>query len=99
MIIEVGAYCPVELAFLLGWCAGIFLVFLGAWVLLYSYRDSLKKYYIHQDDVTKQEIIGRLQRIVEELEILEKKSNTKYLRWRLHGFIDLIVFLRKRKLE
>ena len=98
MLIEVGQSCPLDAAFMLGWVGGIALLFVGAWVVIYSWREGLKKYCLNQDDATKRDIMDRLTKIENELDYLEKKTNTKYCKWRHNGFVDLISHLRKQNL-
>lgn len=86
------------LIFLLGWIAGLGFLLFGGWMLLYSMREGLNKYLLTQDDATKRDVMDRLGKIENELNYLEKKTNTKYCRWRHNGFTDLLAYLNKRKL-
>lgn len=87
-----------DIIFLLGAVSGFVFVYIVMWVVDLMMKTNMRNTYLFHNDEDKKEIIGRLEDAKNHLEVLQKKTNDKYLRLKYNQFVDLIAFLRKRNL-
>jgi len=88
----------IEDVFLLGAILGFLFVLCVAWVINLMMKTNMRNCYLYQGDEEKREIMGRLENIKNDLDVLQRKMNDKYLRTKYNQFVDLLAFLRKRNL-
>jgi len=99
MIVEVGQSCPLDLAFFLGWVLGMGFVLLGAWFVLFSHKNNVKKYYLNHDEATRKEMVDILHNIENQYDFLDQKCNLKHFRMKRNSVIDMLTYLRKRNMD
>lgn len=85
--------------FLIGAGAGFLAIFVLAWVVDLMNKVNFRNNYLYQNDADRREMLDRLQNIKNEFDILQKKTNNKFLIRKFNQVVDLIAFLRKRNMN